>query len=41
MTFFRKIIVAEKNRFSSNTQHDFAKGKVILNIKMINLEKIK
>ena len=29
MTFFRKIIVAEKNNFSSNASHNSAKGKVI------------
>ena len=29
MTFVHKIMVAEKNNFSSNTQHNFAKGKVI------------
>ena len=29
MTFFHKIIVTEKNNFSSNAQHNFAKGKVI------------
>ena len=29
MTFFDKIMVAEKNNFSSNAEHNFAKGKVI------------
>ena len=29
MTFFHKIIVAGKNKFSSNAQHNFAKGIVI------------
>ena len=29
MTFFHKIIVAEKNLFSSNAKHNFAKGKAI------------
>ena len=29
MTFFHKIMVAEKNNFSSNAQHNFKKGKVI------------
>ena len=28
MTFFHKIMVTEKNNFSSNTQHSFAKVKV-------------
>ena len=39
MSFFHKIMVAEKNNFFSNASHNFAKGKVIS--KMINLEKIK
>ena len=29
MTFFRKIMMAEKNNFSSYAEHYFAKGKVI------------
>ena len=29
MTCFHKIVVTEKNNFSSNAQHHFAKGKVI------------
>ena len=29
MIFFHKIMVAEKNNFSPNAQHDFAKGKII------------
>ena len=29
MTFFHKIMVAEKNTFSSNALHNFANGKVI------------
>ena len=36
-------MVADKNNFSSNAQHNFAKGKVISkckNDKMINFEKI-
>ena len=28
MTFFHKIMVAEKNLFSSNAKQNFAKGKV-------------
>ena len=32
-TFFNKIIVAEKNKFSWNAQHNFAKGKVIFKCK--------
>ena len=37
-------MVGEKNIFSSNAWHNFAKGKVIFegkNVKMINHEKIK
>ena len=34
-------MVAEKNNFSSNAWHNFAKGKVISRCKNINLEKIK
>ena len=29
MTFFHKIMVAEKNTFSSNAWHNFAKGNII------------
>ena len=29
MSFFHKIMVAEKNNFFSNASHNFAKGKVI------------
>ena len=29
MTFFHKIMVAEKNNFSSTAKHNSAKGKVI------------
>ena len=29
MTFFQKIMVAEKKFFSSNAWHNFSKGKVI------------
>ena len=29
MTFFHKVMEAEKNSFSSNAWHNFAKGKVI------------
>ena len=29
MTFFHKIILTEKNNFSSNAQHNFEKGKLI------------
>ena len=31
--FFDKIMVAEKNNFSSNAQHNFAKSKVIYKYK--------
>ena len=30
MTLFHKIMVAEKKLFSSNAEHNFAKGKVII-----------
>ena len=40
-SFFHKTMVAEKNNFSSNAYHNFAKGKAFLNVKKINLEKIK
>ena len=40
MTFLNKIMVAKKYIFS-NAQPNFAKDKVISNVKMINLEKIK
>ena len=33
MTFFHKIMVAEKNTFSSNACHSFGKGKVIFKCK--------
>ena len=29
MTFFREIMVKEKNNFPSNAYHNFAKGKII------------
>ena len=29
MTFFHKIMVAEKNTFSSNALHNFANGEVM------------
>ena len=41
MTFFHKIMVAEKNNFSSNAWHNFAKGKVISKCKNDKLKKIK
>ena len=40
MTFLHKIMVTEKNNFPSNAYYNFAKVKVILKVKMINLEKI-
>ena len=41
MTFFRKIIVAEKNNFSSNASHNSAMGKVIPKCKNYkNLKKL-
>ena len=33
MTFFHKIMVTEKNYFSSNAEHNFAKGNVIFKCK--------
>ena len=35
MTFFHKHVVAEKYNFSSNAYHNFAKSKVISNVKML------
>ena len=33
MTFFHKVMVAEKNNFSSNAQYNLDKGKVICKCK--------
>ena len=41
MTFLQNIMVAEKNDFSANAKHSFAKSKIISrckDVKMIKLE---
>ena len=39
VTFFHKIMVAEKNNFSSNALHNFAKSKVISKCKKCKNDK--